>query len=108
MVDDAMIIDRLARIESRLEAIKESIEFGDRGSAQLVAALKGHVDHVAANLSQTVEANREAHGIIHRQLDAHNARLDSIEKFQSKLIGVGLILTAGTGLVTAFVLRALQ
>ena len=107
-MDEGEVTVRLVRIEERLDALRAAIQFGDNSSAALVQLLKGEVEHVGRDLTNMGNLNREAHHKLQMLLDEHGKELDRLDRFQSKLIGLGIALTAGTGLVTALVLRALQ
>lgn len=106
-MDEGEITVRLVRIEERIDGLRQAITFGDNSSAALVTLVRGEVEHMNRDITTMGNLNREAHTAFQAQIDMHSVELDTLKAFQSKLIGMGFVLTLGTGVVTALTVKAL-
>lgn len=104
-MDDVELIERLVRIESGLESVKTSIEFGDRSSAQLVQLLAARVDSLSNDITRTANLAREADASLQRRLDAHSEQLDVLTVWKAKVAGMALAVGAIAGGTAGAVFR---
>lgn len=106
-MDDVQLAERLARIESGLEAVKSAIEFGDRSGAQLVQMLAARVDNVSNDVTRVANAAREAEDGLRVRLDDQAKELESLTLWKAKVAGMALAFGSLSGVATALIVRSL-
>lgn len=110
----------LARLEARLDGIKTQIDQQDRNSQQLVRLFEERITHqfdaVNKRLDDMEASRSEARREATRERDAVEARFReleekvdvrfvALERFTSKLIGVGAACAVLGGVITGLVLK---
>ena len=95
-MEDVELVERLVRIESSLDGVRQAIEAGDRNSAQMVTLVNQEVTHVKADITNVANASREL-----------EKRVMSLERFTIRLIAFGGGISVATGGTFAAVFKAL-
>ena len=81
---------RMIRMEAKLDAITQAIEFGDRSSAQLVQLVSARLDRAEQDILATLRKKEEEHATFSRKLDDLDHRASAIENWKAKVAGIAL------------------
>jgi hypothetical protein len=102
MADQAAdVTERLARLEVKIDSMLDKIDFGDRSTLQVVKMHEertGHLLELLASVRADLTGMREDYG----------KRLKVLEDLRTKLIGVAIGVSVGSGGLTTILLKALN
>lgn len=100
-----------ARIEANLNAVKSQLDYSERSSAQLVKMVderfSARFDALDRRLGDMERSRDTSSAAFDRRFDEIDNRLTVLERFNTRIIGIAVGVSFGTGGVMVAILKAI-